>query len=223
MRRTGISVVVMAVLGLALAVSTARAGSGGGLWLGGFGSWSNCSMKDINQLLVAINGPKIQGVGGFGLETGVDLRRLAFGLGYERLFVARDGQLTNRRGVSQIHTEFPANAFYGLVEYKLRASGSVRARLGVAGGLASLAPVSYIAFADQRILPLVLTGMGPLFGAYAMGEWWTAPHVAFFGSAGYRSARVKSPKDTYTGDTFGDSIDYSGGFARLGVKLSLTK
>jgi len=227
MRRIGVSVVVVA-LGLVLAASTARAGSRTGLWFEGFGSWNAYSMTDVNKFIAGINEAlalaeselrmdEIRSGVGVGFEVGVDLP-LTLGLGYERFFAT--SEVSDEYG--GIEFKLPANAFYALAEYGLPASGLFRARLGLAGGLVVLAPVSRIAVTDPDGISLVLTGTGPLFKAYATGECWAGPQVAFFTSAGYRFAKVDQPKIRRV--AISDlPIDYSGVFVRAGLKLALLK
>jgi len=92
-------------------------------------------MEDVNDLLVAEINDMLEGSGmsmdevenglGFGVEAGADLPMFAFGIGYERLMASTD--VGNSEAT--IELKFPGNAFYGLVEYRLRP----RVRWGPAG------------------------------------------------------------------------------------------
>jgi len=221
MRRTVVSIVMLAVAALLFAeTAAARSGPGAGLWLEGFGSWNTYSMTDPNRLVGLVN-DELTGTGlsmdrirdgfGLGIRAGGDLSLLTLGIGYERFFAR--SSIPGVIGTVQL--TFPANAVLGLVEYRLPASRAAGVRLGVAGGIVSLAPVS-------RVLPVELTGSGPLLEGYAAAEWWTTPHVALVGAAGYRFAKVGKPESG--GVRVSDfEIDYGGVQVRAGVKFALVK
>ncbi len=175
-------------------------------------------MSDPNHFIDLLNREVLGGSGlslgkvrdgfGLGLRAGSDLSLLTLGLGYERYFAR-----TTIAGVSGIELSFPANAYFGLVEYRLPRAASLR--VGVAAGVVSLAPVA-------RVLPVELTGTGPLFEGYASGEWWGTPQVALVGAAGYRIAKVGKPESG--GLRVSDfAVDYGGVHVRAGVKLALVK
>lgn len=201
-------------------------------WMGVTGSWSTYAMTDVNQniqeanALIAGSGLSMDEIkNGFGLGAtlaGDFAGSATIGIAYDRLFASTDvgdasGTLTYDLG---------ANAFRAFGEYRFPSTTQFSPHLGVAAGLVSTWGSIALsitggggAFDDVR-------GMGPLFEAYAGGDWWTAPKFAVTGSLGYRYANVGEVKiqdqTAYNLDGSKRTVDYSGFIARLGVKVAFT-
>ncbi len=229
MRRIGFLAALAVVLVLVPGIASAAGASSAKLWLECSGSWNTYSMGDVNGDIALVNAElagtgfsvdKIRDGYGLGVRTGMDLPLLTLGVGYERLFAATDWSY---RGVG-LQYRFPANAVFALAEMRLPSSGRAGARLGLAGGLVSLAPVSRVGVTGgEDPFSYRLTGTGALLEVYGAGEWWMTPQVALVGAAGYRHASVKDPTvdDTWTRSDY--AIEYGGLHLRAGIKLGLVK
>ncbi len=238
MRRIGVSVVMTLAVALCAGAASARPASGGGIWLEGLGSLNSYSMHDVNKEDIAdlndafiesgLSFDEIKSGVGLGAAVGIDLSRVGFGLGYERLGAATKGGEPLVVLVAGYETpiivdyKMPATALRGIVELEIPTRGAAGARLGVAGGIVSMKGSLSASVSSLSLLSLDYSGTGPLFEVYGSGLWWAVPRVALTGSAGYRYAAVNEPK--FEGvKMLGFSVDYSGLFARAGVRLALTK
>jgi hypothetical protein len=244
MRPTRTSVAIVAVLVAVVVVSPAEGASAARPWLAGHGSWSTYSMQDVNRVDIGdfnaefardgLSMDEIHNGFGFGLDAGVDLGKVSFGVGCERLLASTTSAeelflLFAGYPTVEIGYKIPATAFRALAEYRLPTRGALGARLGIAGGVVSVAGGASATVSVLSFSVPTYTGKGPLFEAYGCGEWWTAPRFAVSASLGYRYARVKGhdavtviePLGVVTLTDFW--IDYSGVVARMGFKLALAK
>jgi len=239
MRRIGVSVMMtLAAAALCVGATPARPAPGGGIWLEGLGSLNSYAMHDVNNDDVAglnrsfnelgLSFDKIESGTGLGVAVGVDLSRVGFGLGYERLGAATKSGVPLDVLVAGYETplivdyKLPATALRGIVEFVIPTRGTAGARVGVAGGLVSMKGSISASVSSMSLLSLDYSGKGPLFEVYGSGQWWAAPRVALTGSAGYRYAVVSEPKIEGV-KVPGFSVDYSGFLVRAGVRLALTK
>lgn len=203
--------------------------AGGGVkpWVGLNGSWGGYKMTDLNHDIeierMAYAGLKqIHGGPGFGGSVGVDFPgRLTLGVGYDRLTASSKASNTG----GSIEYRLPANAFRGLLEYRLPPRGHFGTRLGIAGGAVMEAnPASRY------------QGSGALLEAYGSGEWRATSRIAATASLGYRYAKAGELKQggalpfktikqgaEYVPSTLPYTADYSGIIARAGLKVALTK
>jgi len=227
MRPITSAVAVVALLASLALATSAQAVSPVKPWVAGYGSWSTYGMGDVNdQLVSSINADLLGGSGvsmdevkngfGFGVEAGLDVGQLVLGVGYERLAASTDVGVSG----ASLELNLPTNAFYGLAEFKLPTAGPMGVRLGVAGGIASLAgefKISAPGFGSESV---DLTGSGPLFKVYGTGEWGLGGQFGLLGSIGYRYAKVNEPE--LQGETVTDfEVDHSGVFFRAGLKFAL--
>jgi hypothetical protein len=240
MRPTRTSVAIVAVLVAVVVVSTAQGASSVRPWLAGHGSWSTYSMQDVNRdiggFIDEVNAElpwdvlsmdEVHNGFGFGLDAGVDLGKVSFGAGYERLLASTTSAvdlLLPLEGFPTIELGYkvPATAFRALAEYRLPTHGPLGARLGIAGGIVSVVGEASVTVSVSNLRLPIYTGKGPLFEAYGCGEWWAAPRFAVSASLGYRYAKVNEPKVDGVKAT-GFSVDYSGVLVRVGFKLALAK
>jgi hypothetical protein len=244
---TRASVVIAAVLAAVVAASTAQGASIVRPWLAGHGSWSTYSMTDVNRediggFVDGVNAElelpwdvlsmdEIRNGFGFGLDAGVDLGKVSFGVGYERLLASTTSAaelFLPLEGLPKIELGYkvPATAFRALAEYRLPTHGPLGARLGIAAGSVSVAGGASATVSVSSLSQPTYTGKGPLFEAYGCGEWWAAPRFALSASLGYRHARVRGHGALLIEQNvlwkFPDLwIDYSGVVARMGFKLAL--
>ncbi len=206
-------------------------------WVGVDGALATYAMRDVNREIRAINDiysengapidmDQIKGGSSFGGRLGVDLPGgLVLGLGYERLAAASD---KNQIGIG-VKYDYPATTLRGFAEYGL--PGVTALRLGVAAGGVSENGTLEIRPPYGGFESLKLTGSGPLFEAYMSGDAWVFSRLGLSGSFGYRRAVVGEVKGEsggvketlYNEDGSKFRTDYSGVFARLGVKLAVTK
>jgi hypothetical protein len=203
-----------------------------GLYLSLFGSWNSYGMSDANDRVAVFNQDlegsatmkKIGADYGLGFQLGTDRRHLALGLGYERFFASSD--LTYGDTWGAIRMKLPGNAWYALGEFRLKSSGAMRTRVGVAAGAVMLAPVTQLALKQgTRSYSVPMTGAGPLLQGW-LTEEWVGPGFDVFASGGYRYAKVEHPKVAETSNLNGFPtfpIDYSGATVRAGVKVHLRK
>lgn len=194
-------------------------------WMSAHGSMATYGMSDVNDAIGTINaglGSGLEmkevkngfGVGGaFGLELP---SRFSIGVGYDRLLASSD--------VSDGSTEFnlPANAFRAMAQYSFAGIGTSGAYIGASAGM-------ILAAGSMTELGVTsdVEGSAPMFEMFTGGDWWAGPQFALTGSAGYRYAKIGEFKvggDTaYLTNNEKATIDYSGIFARAGVKFALMK
>ncbi len=222
-----------AILGSAVLASAARAAAPLAPWVAGYGSWSTYAMGDVNDAIAGLESEvqRTMGLGmdmaeirsgfGFGLEGGADVGRLAFVLGYERLTGSTDANA----GDMKFEFRLPANAYIGRVEYVLPTRARVGLRVGLGAGIVSLAGAEKVTFAYRGSATNDVSGSGALLEARGTAELRAAAHLAVLGSIGYRYAKVGSPR--FESGSFlehyvpGLDVDYSGFFARAGVRVPL--
>ena len=173
------------------------------------------------------SGPQMDEVhGGLGLGVAFGLAlpsRFSLGVGYDRLFASSD--VGDASG--SIEYDLPANAFRGFFQYSLPSAGMSGAYLGSSLGLVTEAGSATVSISGQGSVKGDLKGTGALFELFAGGDWWAAPQFALSGSAGYRYAKIGETKingsTAYLPNGEKESIDYSGIFARAGIKVALVK
>ncbi len=233
MRPISTALVIAGLLASVTTFSDAQAASPLKPWLAGYGSWGTYAMGDVNDAIGNINAElagtglsmdKVQNGFGFGLEAGLDLQGFALGVGYERLTASTD--VGNAEAT--IEFKLPANAFYGLAEYKLPTPGPVGARLGLGAGIVSLAGEEKLSVTGLGSASTDITGTGPMFKVYGNVEVKAAPRLSVLGSLGYRYAKVskgdvKVDLDRSILAAYGPgfAVDHSGVFLRAGVKVGL--
>lgn len=202
-------------------------------WLGVSGSWATYWMSDVNHDVRDINaalagsGLSMDEIGhglSFGIEAGVETRGpVSIGLGYERLQASSEVSDTS----GTLRYRLPANAVRGSVAYRL---GTERRRSALVGfGLGRVTEAGSVEFVIPGLgaASSEPKGSGAIFEAFAAGDWWAAPQIALFGSAGYRYAKIGLVKvngqTVFNEDGSRYEIDYSGVVVRLGLKAALTR
>jgi len=189
-------------------------------WLGADGSWARYFMSDVNRDIPddELGMDEISSGLGLGASAGLDLSPgLGIGVGYERLFASSEAG-----SGSSLKYDLAANAYRAFVEYRLKSAGRLGGRLGIAGG--TVMEAGSVEIGDESF---DVTGSGPLIEAYATTEWQAAPHLAVVFSQCCRYARVGEVKADHAvlwnadGSRF--SVDYSGIFLRLGLRVPFGK
>ena len=209
-------------------------------WIGLNGSWGGYKMTDVNDRIagvhhgvdeegnpVSVGLKKITAGLGLGGSAGLDFPgHVTLGVGYERLSASSKASFTG----GSYEYRVPANALRGFMEYRIPPRGRFGARLGVGGGTVMEAGPAAIAidFTDgtaNRSFPF--EGSGALLEVYGSGEWRATSRVAATASLGYRHAKAAEIKEAgsvlFEAGGSPSTVDYSGGFARLGLRVALTK
>ena len=202
-------------------------------WFGAHGSMSTYSMSDVNRDISNFNAAiagsglsmdEIHGGLGLGMTLGIDLPSpFSIGVGYDRLSASTD--VGDASG--SIKYKFPANAFRAFGQYSFSGAGASRGHIGGALGLINEAGSVTVEITGQTPFEENVHGSGALFELFGGGDWWASPQFAITGSAGYRYAKINEIKVlgevVYISPGEKESIDYSGIFARVGIKLALAK
>ncbi len=225
MRMSAAIQVIAVAVALASAATCARGAETIVPWVGGHGSWGTYAMGDVNHEISQINEQlgeasphldKIRGGFGFGFEAGVEVRRVSFGLGYERLLGSTDLEVAS----GTIRYAVPANAVMALAQYRFAAAGPLRARIGGAWGVLALDGRRDLTALGPEGGSVRITGTSPLLEADVAVELWASPLVALGSSCGYRYARVGRPLVERLA-AFDESVDYSGFVVHAGLKFIL--
>jgi hypothetical protein len=188
-------------------------------------------MADINLDLTGLGVKKIQNGAGFGGTAGLDFPGpLTLGAGYDWLAASSKASVSG----GSVDYRLPAHAVRGFLEFRLPARGAFGTRLGIAGGAVMEARSARITNTTpgSSLQSGRVRASGPLAEGYATGEWRTGSRLAATATLGYRYARAGELKRN--GEVYFKTLrnvqlfipysaDYSGIFARVGVKVALTK
>ncbi len=233
MRPIPSAVAVIVLLASVAFATSAHAASPVKPWLAGYGSWSTYAMGDVNDGIDNINAElapfglsmdKVQNGFGFGFEAGFDLPVITVGVGYERMTASTDvGDAS-----ATVEFKLPANAFYGLAEYKIPGAGAVGARLGLGAGVISLAGKEELTVVGIGSASNDISGSGPMVKFYGSLELHAASQFSILGSVGYRYAKI-SKGDVHVNESEsilasyapGFAVDHSGIFFRAGLRFAL--
>jgi hypothetical protein len=197
-------------------------------WLGVSGSINTYEMGDLNSRISDISLTSIDEIGkgfAFGVHGGVAVSpMLMVGAGYEFLTAGSD--------ISGLPEQFdfnlPAHAFRGGIELRAPTPGPLKLGAGASVGRVSAAGDVLAAGLGAEFENLVgeISGSGPLFEGYAVADIWFSPMMALSPAVGYRYAKISEVKvdgTTFINPLDGSeySLDYSGYYMRLTLKLSL--
>lgn len=197
------------------------------LWLGAEGGFGTYSMSDVNldiQDFNASSGLQMDEISkglAFGVNAGVNLGSLGLGLAYER--VTASSEISDATG--SLEYNFPANAVYGLVQYRLPSPGPLK--IGFGGGLGMISSAGSMNIAIQGLGAASgdISGSGILAEARVFGDYHATPMIVLSPSVGYRYTKVPSCKiegqQVYNADGSKLSIDYSGIILRAGIKFMI--
>jgi hypothetical protein len=212
-----------------LVVSLAGVSGAATPWLALEGSASTYAMDDVNNDLAAQNaliGPgqpnfkMIENGVQFGAGGGFDFTRgVSVGIAVERLMAK--SKLSDRFG--SITYDMPADLVRLFAEYRPGAARKAGLLLGASvGRLMQNGSVS-LAFPgfDSSIK---VEGDGIAGEAYGGGRLNVSPRFALLGTLGYRLANAKhvtaERQDVHNADGSDYTIDFSGVFVRLGLRIS---
>lgn len=202
-------------------------------FLGVHGTLSTFAMSDVNQDIGTINTAlvgtglsmdEIHSGAGAGVSAGLEFPGpLSAGLGYDRLFASSEvGDFSG-----SLKYDFPANLYRAFLHYGLAEGPTTGAFLGAALGIVSEAGRVGLSVTGSGSAHSDVRGTGPLFELYAGGDVWASPQFALTGSAGYRYAKVREVEadgsTVFLESGQKMSIDYSGVFLRLGLKLAMAQ
>ena len=126
-----------------------------------------------------------------------------------------------------IEYDLPANAFRVLGQFAFKCRGRSGAHVGASLGKVSSSASVSITETGVGSVSADLEGSGPLFEGYFGGDWWASPQFAITGSAGFRYAKIGDlqidGETIYTADGDKYAVDYTGVFARAGIKFAFSK
>jgi hypothetical protein len=194
-------------------------------WLGISGSISTYEMGDVNAQIRDIDLANLDEIGNgfaFGLHAGLRLSpllNLAVGYG----FLTASSEVAGPVGA--LDYNLPAHAFHGGVELRAPTPGPVKLGVGAGVGMVSSAGDLVLAVAGLGDLVGEVSGSAPMYEGYAMADLWFTPLMALSPSIGYRHAKISEIQvngtTLYNLDGSQFSVDYSGYFARLTLKIGL--
>lgn len=202
-------------------------------WISGGLGASTYHMSDVNDDIGDVNSAlsgsglrmkQIDGSLGFGIAGGVDLGNgLAFGIGYDRLPANSDvGDWSG-----SIEYDFPGSFVRAFGRYAFQSASKANGFIeGSLGRISAGGDVSMTVSGEGSVSGDV-EGSGIGFEGAAGVELWSSPQFAFTGSLGFRHAVAKDVKvdglAVYNNSGGDYTIDYSGVFARVGVRLVLAQ
>lgn len=202
-------------------------------WVGVHGSLSTFGMSDVNDDIGSVNSSlagtglamdEIHGGFGLGGSFGVEFRGpFSAGVGYERLFASTDvGDFSG-----SLKYDLPANAYRAFAQYSFVEGPTATWSLGAGLGAVSEAGKVTLTVTGVGSDSAHLKGSGPMFELYAGGDAWANPQLALSGAVGFRYAKIG--EITVDGNTLytanGDkyTVDYTGLFARFGLKFGMAQ
>ena len=193
-------------------------------WVGVSGGINTYEMGDVNSQIGDINLSTLDEIGNgfaFGVHAGMAISPLiTVGAGYEFLTA---GSSTSALA-NEYDFNLPAHTFRGGLELRAPTPGPLKLGVGAAVGRVSAAGDVLQLVAG---LPSVgqVSGSGPMFEGYAVADLWFTPIMALSPSIGYRRAKISEIQYDGTTVTNPDgsdySLDYSGYFMRLSLKIGL--
>jgi hypothetical protein len=145
--------------------------------------------------------------------------RWNFGIGLDRLYAPTKASDAN----GAIEYQFTANGWRAFGEYALRPIGSSTLRFGAGAGI--VGESGKLVFSSPNAAPeeFRIRGCAPLYEAYVGGDVYLGPQFALTVAGGYRYAKLGSIKieggTLITSNGEATSVEYSGAYVRLGVKL----
>lgn len=230
MMKPRVARVLVAVLLLAVPVATSAAVRP---WISGALGGSTYAMGDVNDEIGAVN-VSLAGTGlkmnevtkgfNYGLALGLDVGGgFAVGVGYDRLNArTKVGDFSG-----SLEYDLPANLVRAFGRYTFESPGMTQGFLEASLGRVSSAASITLTVSGSGSATGDIEGSGLAFEAGGGAEIWTAPQFAFTGMAGYRYASAKdvTVDGTAVYDASGGdyTVDYSGLFARVGIKVALAK
>lgn len=224
MRRT---FAILTIAGLIMPLAACAEGER--VWLMVNGGRSSYGMSDLNRDITAFNQanagsgmafPLVKSGTSLGGAVGCETpSQWNFGVGYDRLYATSEA--SNASGA--LRYEFTADAWRAFGEYALRPIGSSSFRVGAGIGYVSESGKVTQSSPGNAPQDYHISGVGPLYDAYAGGDWWATGQFALAGAVGYRYAKLSSidiaggTLITTNGQATG--VDYSGPYVRMGIKL----
>lgn len=196
-------------------------------WLGISGSVTTYEMGDINSQISDIDLTNLDEIGNgfaFGVDAGIGVSpMLSLTAGYQ--FMSASSDLDAGLGL-ELDYNLPAHAFRGGLELRPPTPGPLKLGAGALVGVVSAAgDVLQAGIPGFTDVVGEVSGSGPMFEGYAVADLWFTPIMALSPAVGYRYAKISEVKlnDTVVQNLDGSdlSLDYSGYYLRLGLKLSL--
>lgn len=198
-------------------------------WLAGAGSYATYDMADLNDVIDEVNTviapdhlATLEDGPSWGVRLGLDTDPGVISLGYERL----SGSTAVASDASMAEFDMPAHVFNLLLEQRIESDGRTRFGIGVGLGILRSAGAFRASAVDSSgAVRADISGTGPAFEIFATMDHWATDFLAVSPAVGYRLARVDhiDLENTYGYglDGRGMSLDYSGFFVRLLVKVSV--
>lgn len=202
-------------------------------WIAGSVGAATYSMGDVNDDIGNINAA-IAGSGlrmdpiehalNFGAAAGFDFGKgFSLGVGYDRLPASSDvGDWSG-----SIVYDFPGSFVRAFGRYAFQSTSKANGFLEGSLGRISAGGDVTVNVSGEGSVSGDVEGSGIGFEGAAGIELWTSPQFAFTGSLGFRHAVAKDVKvdglAVYNNSGGEYTIDYSGVFARAGVRLSLAQ
>lgn len=195
-------------------------------WLGISGSITTYDMGDVNSQIKDIDLTNLDEIGNgfaFGVDAGIGMSpMLSVTAGYQ--FMTASTGLDAGLGL-ELDYNLPAHAFRGGLELRPPTPGPLKLGAGAMVGVVSAAGDVALAAVPELGMVGEVSGSGPMFEGYAVADLWFTPIMALSPAVGYRHAKISEVKlnDTVIRNLDGSdlSLDYSGYYLRLGLKLSL--
>lgn len=204
-----------------------------GPWISGSFGGSLYSMEDINDdvrninALLAGSGLSMEEVTkgpSLGVAFGIDLANgFGFGIGFDRLAASTD--VSDASG--SLEYDMPANLIRAFGRYSFSNTGQARGFIEASVGRVSTVGQVKLSVSGSGAMSADLEGSAMAFEGCVGGEFWSTPQFALTGSAGFRRAKSSDatvdnePIYTASGENY--SIDYSGMFARAGIKVAFSR
>jgi len=194
-------------------------------WLGISGGISTYEMGDVNSQIGDIDLTNLDEIGNgfaFGIHGGIAISpMITVGAGYE--FLTAGTSADNL--ASQFDYNLPAHAFRGGIELRAPTPGPLKLGAGASAGMVSSAGDVVLSLAGLNDVVGSVSGSGPMFEGYAVADLWFSPIMALSPAVGYRHAKISEVKldgtTVQNPDGSDYSLDYSGYFMRLSLKISL--
>ncbi len=204
-----------------------------GPWISGNFGGSLYSMNDVNDDIGNINA-QLAGSGlsmeeitkgpSLGVAAGIDLPNgFGFGIGFDRLPASSDVSDAS----AAIEYNMPANLVRAFGRYSFSNTGQTRGFVEASVGRITTVGDVRVSVLGSGSVSADLEGSGLAIEGCMGGEHWTTPQFALTGSAGFRHAKSSkvtvdnTPIYTASGEDY--TVDYSGLFVRLGLKVVFSK
>jgi hypothetical protein len=200
------------------------------VWLVVNAGGSHYSMNDLNREIEAYDStqpadgmvyPKISRGMAWGLTAGYETpMKWNFGLGIDRMYASSDAHDAS----GAMKYDFTANGWRLFGQRATGPLGTNSLHFGGGVGIVAESGKLVVSQTGQAPVELKIGGKGALYELFGGGDFWFAPQMAVTGSVGYRYAKIKSVDIggaplIMASDGQAVSVDYSGPYLRLGVRL----